>query len=92
MSPKPGFRKCVLGLALVCGRLVQDADAHLLTTREGGEGLCEINTPLAPKKTGFRPYASRKLRVRLENQDSENVYLDSHLSVTDWGRMEVHIF
>ena len=32
------------------------------------------------------------LRFQLQHQDSETVYLDSHLSVTDWCRMEVHIF
>ena len=30
-SPKPGFRKCVLGLAPVCDRLVQDGGTHFLT-------------------------------------------------------------
>ena len=37
-------------------------------------------------------FCGGKLVPQPQNQDSENVYLDSPLSVTDWGRMEVHIF
>jgi len=32
-----------------------------------------------------------KLRFRVQNQDSANVYLDSHLSLIDWCWMEVRI-
>ena len=99
-APKAGFRQCVLGLEvhmpgdslrgcqLVCAG---EASHESPKTRFNPDSSISNVYPTA-KSCDQVFLCGGKLRFRPQNQDSENVYLDSHLSVTDWGRMEVHIF
>merc|ERR1712218_310926 len=59
-SPKPGFRKCVPGLAPVCDRLVQDGGTHFLHCLRGWRGVVRNKHATGPQNqdsTRIQPFA-----------------------------------
>ena len=59
-SPKPGFRKCVPGLAPVCDRLVQDGGTHFFHSLRGWRGVVRNKHALGPQNqdsTRIHPFA-----------------------------------
>ena len=59
-SPKPGFKKCVPGLAPVCDRLVQDGGTHFFHSLRGWRGVVRNKHAPGPQNqdsTRIQPFA-----------------------------------